>query len=364
MSDRHSYTVTDVLQQEKSDGGDVSFLKILAPLQFTLECCSGIGQDHYINFLMTSPQGTNYYQIHTESQFRAFNARGLHNHDFYELMIVLDGEVHQQIEATDYVFKSGSCCLMNRNIKHRESFHTGATILFIGLSRQLVEDLNVDSANAYFPQTQQPDQNYVLRFLISNLSLTDAKEYLDFLPNMDNHDWYRVLHKLSDSILGAIMTPALGSSYIAKGMLLNLFEYLSTPANFHITPVHVESNSDFLLYSHVRHLMEDTNGRITRSELEKALNYSGNYLNTVVRKYSGLCLFDYGQTFCMKKAAEMLCTSAVPISDIMDALHFNNPTHFYKCFKEQYHMTPRQYRLLHMSQTYPSKEITSPLAED
>lgn len=64
--------------------------------------------------------------------------------------------------------------------------------------------------------------------------------------------------------------------------------------------------NDFILFSHICHLLEDTDGRISRSELEQILNYSGNYLNTIVKKYTHKCLFDYGQTFCMKKAATLL----------------------------------------------------------
>lgn len=91
--------------------------------------------------------------------------------------------------------------------------------------------------------------------------------------------------------------------------------------------------------------MEDMDGRITRSELERMLNYSGNYINSIVKKYTGLCLSDYSQMFYIKKAAHMLCTSTLSITEIMEKLHFTNTTHFYKCFKKHYQMTPKQYRL-------------------
>ncbi len=130
-----------------------------------------------------------------------------------------------------------------------------------------------------------------------------------------------------------------------KGMLLELFGYLSDPAQYHFTSVHVEADNDFLLFSHISHLLEDTDGRITRSQLEEILHYSGNYLNSIVKKYTNLCLFDYGQTFCMKKAASLLCKTDDSVLEIMEKLQFTNTTHFYKCFKKQYHMTPREYRI-------------------
>lgn len=350
MEKNMSYTVKNIIKQENSNSEINSYLKILAPIQFTLETCSGVGETDYANILMVSPLENNFYHFQNGIEISRFNARVPHLHDFYELLIVLDGEIHQQIEKTNYTIHSGSCCLMNRNIIHKESFHSDANILFIGLSKELIKHLATDKHNAYFPEYEQPETNSLLNFMITNLENDDTKEYLDFLPTLNNKDWYRVLHSLTDNILRAIMYPQLGSTYVIKGMLLELLAYLADDKNYHFTQIHIESDNDFLLFTHISHLLEDTDGRITRSELEEALHYSGNYINTIVKKYTNLCLFEYGQTFCMKKAAYLLCNSTLSISEIMELLHFSNTTHFYKCFKKTYHMTPREYRLTETSQ--------------
>lgn len=49
--------------------------------------------------------------------------------------------------------------------------------------------------------------------------------------------------------------------------------------------------------------------------------------------------------FLYERAAALLLETTASISEIMDELHFTNTTHFYKCFKEHYHMTPKQYRI-------------------
>lgn len=353
MGKHISYTVRNIIKQENSSSEINSYLRILAPIQFTLESCSGISQTDFINVLMVSPLENNFYRFHNGTEIRQFNARAPHLHDFYELLIVLDGEIHQQIEQTDFNVHCGSCCLMNRNIVHKEMFHSNANLLCIGISKELVKHLAEDAQKVYFPDFEQPGTNPILKFLIDNLENPDTKEYLDFLPAINNKDWHRVLHTLTDNILRAIMFPQLGSTYVIKGMLLELFGYLSNSDYFHFTSIHVEADNDFLLFSHISHLLEDTNGRITRSELEEILHYSGNYINSIVKKYTNLCLFDYGQTFCMKKAAYLLRNTDDSILEIMEKLQFTNTTHFYKCFKKQYHMTPREYRI--------SNPLTSPL---
>lgn len=340
-----SYTVKNIIEQDNINSTINSYIKILTPIQFTLETCNRANDDKYLNFLMTSPRENTFYSFKTENEINHFNMRPPHIHDFYELLIVLDGEIHQLIEKTDFVFHSGSCCLMNHNIVHKEIFSSDATLLFIGMSKELVQQLSEDEPKVYFPDIERPGHNPILRFLSDNLDNPDTKEYLDFMPSLNNKDWHHTLHAITDNILRAIMYPKLGSTYVIKGMLLELFDYLSNPEHFHFTPVHVEADNDFLLFTHISHILEDTNGRITRSELEQLLNYSGNYLNSIVKKYTNSCLFDYSQTFCMKKATALLLETTASISEIMEELHFTNTTHFYKCFKEHYHMTPKQYRI-------------------
>ena len=61
--------------------------------------------------------------------------------------------------------------------------------------------------------------------------------------------------------------------------------------------------------------------------------------NTIVHKYTGMCLYDYGMTFTLKKAEHLLSDTTASISSIALQLGFNNRTHFYKIFKEKYGIT-------------------------
>ena len=56
--------------------------------------------------------------------------------------------------------------------------------------------------------------------------------------------------------------------------------------------------------------------------------------------------------FCNKKAAYLLRNTDDSILEIMEKLHFTNTTHFYQCFKKQYYMTPREYRISNISSNY------------
>lgn len=96
--------------------------------------------------------------------------------------------------------------------------------------------------------------------------------------------------------------------------------------------------------------MEDTCGRMSRSDLERVLCYSGNYMNTIIKKHTGMCLYDYGLTFTLKKAAALLSDTPASISSIAIQMGFSNRTHFYKLFRDKYGITPGEYRETHRNQ--------------
>lgn len=51
-----SYTVNNIIEQDNLNSGINSYIKILTPIQFTLETCCQSDDNAYLNFLMTSPR--------------------------------------------------------------------------------------------------------------------------------------------------------------------------------------------------------------------------------------------------------------------------------------------------------------------
>ena len=83
-----SYTVKNIIEQDNINSTINSYIKILTPIQFTLETCNRANDDKYLNFLMTSPRENTFYSFKTEKEINHFNMRSPHIHDFYELLIV------------------------------------------------------------------------------------------------------------------------------------------------------------------------------------------------------------------------------------------------------------------------------------
>ena len=125
---------------------------------------------------------------------------------------------------------------------------------------------------------------------------------------------------------------------------MQLIDLLDT--SFKETPIIINTTADGLLFLRITHLLQDSDGRLSRTQLSEKLHYNGSYLNNIVRHHTGMCLYDYSMSFCLKKAKELLLTTDMTVSEIATALKFSNRTHFYSLFKEKYGVTPKAYRSL------------------
>jgi len=71
----------------------------------------------------------------------------LHQHDYFEMMMVLDGMVKVQIETGLYQYQKGDAYLINRAVKHIELFDCDCSVAFLCISKEaaytLMEDLAV-----------------------------------------------------------------------------------------------------------------------------------------------------------------------------------------------------------------------------
>lgn len=331
------------------------FFRLPAPFQLTYEFCSGVQEDDYLNILVLSEKEITYMQESMKMHNHLFNGRAPHFHDHYEFLLVLEGTMIHQIEGKNYVYPAGSCCLLNRNILHKENFKTASKICFLDFSSQFIEKLLSSTDNAYFTEELSIKNTPLYDFIMEDLKNPGKKVYLDFLPV--NTTITNALQK-SESIrllMDSILFPKFGSTYQINGALCEIISFLADKNNFHCTTVAVNNSSDHLLFQRISHLLESENGRLSRQDIGKQLNYSGDYINRIVHKYTSMSLHEYSMDFAIQKAANDLIFTTDSISEICIRLQFTNRTYFYKLFKNKYGITPKEYRNIY------TKERSTPI---
>lgn len=323
------------------------FYHMNVPFQITMEYCNGSKKDDYVNIMTLSPTKAVMYQEPLSQKNDSYAKNAPHFHDFFEFVIVLEGNMIQKIEGTEYLYTAGSCCLINRNLRHMEYYHEKSRVLFIGLSPDMITELFQSAQNCLFPNEKEIYDSSLYRFIMDDLKEPGVRAYLDFIPAYQNHLNAVQLHTMAENMIHVLLYPEFGASHQIKGLLCSFLSHLSMRKYYHCTNIRLDKNSDFLLFSRITRLLEESNGRMTRTELEQCLHYSGDYLNRIVHKFTDLCLYDYGMSFCMKKAAQRLTESSDSISAIAAGLKFTNRTHFYALFKKKYGVTPKEYRQMH-----------------
>ncbi len=259
----------------------------------------------------------------------------LHRHNFFELMFVLSGTVEQYIENGCFQYSKGTVCLMNCNTEHAETSNYDFVSIYLCLSRQFLRRHLPDNIDAHSP---------LGLFFEDNLrdELDFKKDYILFTPKRkEEADHFEYL---LNTIMQEKVLALPGAESIITGLILRLLDRLQTPAAYTLEYNKLDSSVESYLFSKVTQIMEHKTGALTREDLVQALNYNGDYINRIVKKYSGMSIVHYNRAIRLKRAERLLVESEMPITNIISLLGYENRTHFYRLFAEKYGVTPLEYR--------------------
>ena len=147
-----------------------------------------------------------------------------------------------------------------------------------------------------------------------------------------------------DAMAQELTMASTGYGFRIQGLLLELFAVLEDPGRYSLERIRVDARSEQFLYARVARYLEAHHGRATREELGQVFHYNGDYLNRVVKKFSGLTISQLGQRLYLAEAKRLLRETDWGISEIISRLGFVNRTFFYRVFQEDTGMTPKEYR--------------------
>jgi len=266
----------------------------------------------------------------------------MHQHDYFEMMYVMNGMVEQHIEKGVYLYDKGTACLLNRNTRHFEVLGDNYFLVFLCLSREFIKDSIAGHSLSNARQTA------VSRFFNSNLEgqAQYQKDYLEFIPVTDG-DGPSQIDNLLEDLSRELFSKQPGHSHMVIGLISRILAFLQDESIYKCSHVKLDSSTEAYIFSKVTQYMENTDGKISRTALAKHLNYSSDYINRAVKKHSGMSISEYNQVVCLRKAERMLTESNDSISHIIAGLGFQNKTHFYKLFERKHGITPMEYRHLH-----------------
>ena len=281
----------------------------------------------------------------TEGQYRYFYERPLHRHDYLEVMMVISGSVRNYIEDTSFVYQAGQGCIMNTNIRHKELPLENAEVLFIGMQKDLLQEM-LTTMDVEESGLKNPMLQLFLQTAAGKLDAhMDTRQYWDFSPVSETACEVDAAFALCLDTLRTWQHKQPGGSYLIRAAILRLLDTISDPDQFMLQNISYAMTRKEFLVSKVAFLAQASYGRITQDDLEKYLSYHADYLNRCFKELKGKSISDYCSEITMKKVKQLLENTQLSVDEIMEQMHITSRGHFFKKFREGTGMTPRQYRL-------------------
>lgn len=306
---------------------------------------------------------TMFYKIREESTDRLLHAAvypgaitcdylpdsaAMHQHEHFELMYVLEGELTNKIERISYTYKKGDACLLNRNTRHTDIPGPHCSVVFINFHAEYIMDLMEKDVLFELSPRITPQGGAIHDFLRSNLLGEErfARNYLEFSSTLDSLAGAapESAETIIDLLQQEMVSARPGSSYLVRGLLLRLFHTLEDKSRFHCNFMKLDSSNEEFLFARISNCLEETHGNISRPELSRALHYNAEYLNQIVKRRTGLSLLKLAGQYRLEHARQLLANTDKSVSSIVEELGFSGTSHFYEFFRRENGMSPQEYR--------------------
>ena len=268
----------------------------------------------------------------------------LHQHDFFELMFVLDGSVDVTIEDQVSTYYAGDACLINRSVRHLENYiDCYWSAAYLGISANIASAIVKDLSDRPFAER-------ICAFLQDKRDASGRlqKQYLEFrkqsrLPWEEESAALRILKEMVHEL--TVRYP--GYSQMIYAYTLRLFCVLSDYQYYQFRDYHLDYSMQDYILEQTKAYLDCQNQSLNRRDLEQKLHYNANYISRVIKEKTGMTLTAFAQVRRLKRAASLLAETELSVNQICTELGFENKTHFYRLFQQKYCLTPNAYRKAH-----------------
>ena len=274
---------------------------------------------HYNTIQLIDPETEINYRFHTaveESEFPQV-------HDFYEFSLVLKGKIELSLDNGRFVLAAGALTLLRPGEIHAKRDLGGAQYINLAFHPRIAEELF-----AYLDQREELNALLSIKALLvaqlspgETLLFKSRLESMLLLPSTDPRRFRAELRRLLlDSMADWFIPLTRREAANCPRWLKHLTEGLNNPANL----------ARGMAY------LADESGK------------SPEYVSRAFQKYLSVAPLAYINARRLNYAANMLLHSDHSILDIAYEAGFQSESSFFRNFRREYSLTPRQYRSLHL----------------
>lgn len=248
-----------------------------------------------------------------------------HFHEDVELMTIKHGRLAYSVNGRQVILEKGDSIFVNSNqIHYTVPLEEEAVTYVIFIARPNILNSSVAvEMQALQPIVNNPKLPY-LRFREINENTEQMREIMLSLPDL-RRDPFEVTRRFFD----------LWSIILRQSKNYGMLEEDAQTDNY------TRSFKSMMFF-----IQQNHQGAISLDDIAQSGNISKSLCNKVFHKYVGDSPVNYLLNYRVRKAAELLRTTALPLSEIAVRSGFNGASYMSEMFKKFFEMTPRGYRKL------------------
>ena len=286
-----------------------------------------VASSSYLSTEIFIPEGRSLYI----RKFPRYLMDTVHHHkDALEINVVMQGEFFQQIGGQLIRLSSGDICIVAPNVLHGTRTYDDQTV---ALSVIVYQDVIKEILNNI-----KSEENDVLTFLTRILYGEVVHPYLVCQTGFD------------EDIVGMIidlehMQDAPGpytDQYMETGLelfiLRLLMQYKDRILLGKLIPKQDSGTINILEYIKANYKT------VTLESLARAYNYSPSYLSSLIKNRYGRTFKDYVTEIRLDQAARLIQDTDYSMAKIGEIVGYSDKSYFLRCFKQEYGMTPTEYK--------------------
>jgi len=246
-----------------------------------------------------------------------------HFHEDIELLSVKTGKMAYSVNGQLIELHAGDTIFVNSNQIHYSVTldNVTATYVICIVNPSILKSSVAVELQALLPILNNPNISY-LRFRNIHENTLNMYKLMMTLPDV-RHDPFQITKKLFD-IWEIIMMQS--KSY---GMLNDDSQSDTHTKSFKAMMFYIQQNYKF---------------QISLEDIAASGSISKSLCNKIFHKYVGDSPVNYLLNYRLKKVAELLRTTTLPLSEIVNMTGFNGTSYMSEMFKKAFEMSPRDYR--------------------
>lgn len=253
----------------------------------------------------------------------------VHEHEFFEILCVYDGQAHTSIQGIDHTLHTGDICIIPPHTKHSIGIFDDSiafNILIRGSTFQstFFQALTADSALAHFfahVLYRKTEGNYLIFHCDEDAQIREMLEtmYIEYLGH----------EKYSYTFLNSMLI-------LFWAMLLRYHEN-------DIESVLTKDTSGNSMTDILNYLTQNYQ-TATLSETASHFGYSSSHFSTLIKEGTGQTFLQIIRSIKLEQACRALRETSLSNTAICELVGYDSPEHFMRTFKKNYGMTPGEYR--------------------